>query len=280
MEKRLGRGLAEIIESSVQPGASLVMVTTDQVRPCRYQPREEIDEASLEELKTSIKRHGIIEPLIVRPIAHGIYELVAGERRWRAAQAIGMQQVPVIVRALNDQETVEYSLVENLQREDLNPIEEAKAFAKLINEFGHTQEQVAEAVGKDRTSVTNALRLLKLPEEIQTGLRAGKITAGHAKALLGAEAASKQLEFFQAILASGLSVRQTELLVSNQQLRPGRRKRANDPDAQALEQQLRQLLGTKVLLLPRRKGGRILIDYFSNEELRRIVRALGLGGES
>lgn len=277
MEKRLGRGLAEIIESSAQPGSNYIMVKTEQLRPCRYQPREEIRDASLEELKSSIKRHGIIEPLIVRPLAHGIYELVAGERRWRAAQAVGIQEVPVIVKALNDQETVEYSLVENLQREDLNPIEAARAFARLVNEFGYTQEQVAESVGKDRASVANTLRLLKLPDEIQEGLRAGTISAGHAKALLGLEAA-KQTEAFRRIVASELTVRQTEQLASGRQPRTTPRRQAADAQTRALEQQMRHALGTKVTLATRRRGGRIVIDYFSQDELQRILRVLGVDG--
>ena len=276
MEKRLGKGLAQILEVSAQSSPNFVMLRADQIRPCRYQPREQIDQKELEELKASIKRHGVIEPIIVRPIAHGTYELVAGERRWRAIQELGMQDVPAIIRAVTDQETLEYSLVENLQRAGLNALEEAKAFHRLMTEFGHTQEQVADAVGKERSSVANTLRLLKLPAEIQAALGGDKISAGHAKALLAIESPAKQLELFQHILTKHLSVRETETLVG--QWRPAGRRRARpaDPQAQALEHELRQALGTKVIVKSRRKGGRIIVEYFSMEDLARLVHLLGV----
>ena len=187
MEKRLGKGLVQIIESSLPSSTSLVLIATEQIRPCRYQPRQDINEAALEELKASIKQRGIIQPIIVRPIAHGTYELVAGERRWRAAKALGIREIPSIVKALSDQESLEYSLIENVQREELDPIEEARALGRLMSEFHYTQEQLSETIGKNRSSVANALRLLTLPEDIQAALRKGILTAGHAKALLGAE---------------------------------------------------------------------------------------------
>jgi len=275
MEKRLGKGLAQIIETSAQASPSFVLLRVNQIRPGRYQPRQKIGAAQLEELKASIKRHGIIEPIIVRPVAHGIYELVAGERRWRAAQAIGMQEVPAIIRALGEQETLEFSLVENLQREDLNPLEEAKAYDRLISEFHYTQEQLAESVGKDRATVANRLRLLKLPGEIQAALADGRISEGHAKALLGLEQSVRQLELFQRAVAEKLSVREVEDLVSRWQPKPSRRRGASDPHLKALEDELRQVLGTKVSLISRKKGGRIVIEYFSSEDLTRIMQALG-----
>lgn len=277
MEKRLGKGLAQIIETSMQAGETLVMLRTDQIRPCRYQPRQEIDEATLEELKASIKRRGIMQPIIVRPIAHGIYELVAGERRWRAAQALGIQEIPSIVKALTDQETLECSIIENVQREGLNPLEEATAFTRLVNEFSYTQEQLAEAIGKDRSSVANALRLLKLPEEIRQALRDGRISAGHAKALLGIEPTAKQLELFHQTVSQHLSVRQLEELAGRWQPKAHRRRRGIDPQAKAIESELRQLLGTKVALTSRKRGGRIVIDYFSQEDLTRVLQVLGIG---
>lgn len=275
MEKRLGKGLAQILEVSAQSSPNFVMLRTEQIKPCRYQPRETIKPEELEELKASIKRHGVIEPIIVRPIAHGTYELVAGERRWRAVQELGLPDVPAIIRALTDQETLEYSLVENLQRTGLNPLEEARAFNRLIAEFGHTQEQVAEAVGKERSSVANALRLLKLPDEIQAALSGDNISAGHAKALLGIESLPKQLELFRLVVAKRLSVRETETLAGAARPASRRRSRPADPQALALESELRQALGTKVIVKSRRKGGRIIIEYFSIEDLGRIVQLLG-----
>ena len=277
MEKRLGRGLAQIIETTTtQTTQSVTMLRMDQIRPSRYQPREQIRPEELEELQASITRLGIIQPLIVRPIAHGIYELVAGERRWRAARAAGKQEVPVIIKALSDQEAVEHSIIENLQREDLNPIEEARAFGRLIDEFGHTQEQVAESVGKDRSSVANALRLLKLPAEIQDALREGAVSEGHAKILLGVDNPARQLELFHQTTTKKLSVRELEELAARWQPRARRRRRELDPQLKALENELRQALGTRVSLVTRKRGGRIIVDYFSSEDLTRILRALGV----
>ncbi len=274
-EKRLGRGLAQIIETTTAPGDHLVALRIDQIRPGRYQPREAMNGASLEELKASIKQRGVIQPVIVRPIAHGIYELVAGERRWRAAQAVGLQEIPAIVRALSDQETLEWSLIENIQREGLNPLEEANALQRLVEEFGYTQEALADALGKERSSVANVLRLLKLPEEIQRALRDGTIAAGHAKVLLGVEGRSKQLELCAVISAKQLSVRQLEELAGQWQPKARRTRRVPEPHVKALEDELRQLLGTKVTLSERKRGGRVIIEYFSQEDLTRIAHVLG-----
>ncbi len=280
MERRLGKGLAQILETSTQPGDSLVMLRVEQIRACRYQPRQDIDMTTLEELKASIKRRGVIQPVVVRPIAHGIYELVAGERRWRAVQQLGLAEIPAIIKTLTDQETLESSIIENVQREGLNPVDEAKAFARLISEFKYTQEQLAEAVSKDRSSVANVLRLLKLPEEIQLALRDGKITSGHAKALLSIEPVAKQLELFRQTTAQHLSVRQLEEQTARWQPKQPRRRRALDPHTKALEEELRQLLGTKVSVLARKKGGRVIIEYFSTEDFTRILQALGVGQKS
>lgn len=277
--KRLGRGLADIISGSVPQGApNFVALRVDQIRPGRFQPRSAISEATLEELKTSIKRSGIISPVIVRPVAHGTYELVAGERRFRAAQALGLPQIPAIIKPLSDKEALELSLVENVQREDLNPVEEAKGYARLLDEFGYTQEDVAAAIGKDRATVANLLRLLTLPDEIRDGLRDGAITLGHAKAILGAEGGPRQLELYQLVRRRGLTVRQTEALAVT--LAPRRRRGGAhrvDPQLKELEDELRRALGTKVSLAARKKGGRIVIDYFSAEDLARLLQLLGVG---
>ena len=279
--KRLGKGLADIITTAA-PGtvSSFVSLRTDQIRENRFQPRATISEAALEELKASIQRQGIIEPVIVRPIAHGIYELVAGERRWRAAKALGLAEIPTIIKTLSDKETLEYSLVENIQRENLNPWEEAKGYARLVEEFGYTQEEVAATVGKDRVSVANILRLLRLPEEIQQGLREGSVSLGHAKALLSVEGRARQLELYQRARKEHLSVRQLEALAGVGS--PSRRRRSArmDPQLKTLEDSLRQTLGTKVAVSARKKGGRIIIDYFSQEDLARILNVLGVPASS
>ena len=279
--KRLGRGLADIISGAVPQGApNFVALRVDQIRPGRFQPRSAISEAALEELKASIKQSGMISPVIVRPVAHGTYELVAGERRFRAAQALGLPQIPAIIKPLSDKEALELSLVENVQREDLNPVEEAKGYARLLDEFGYTQEDVAAAIGKDRATVANLLRLLTLPDGIQDGLRDGAITLGHAKAILGAEGTPRQLELYQLVRRRGLTVRQTEALAGT--LAPGRRRRAHrvDPQLKGLEDELRRALGTKVSLAARKKGGRIVIEYFSAEDLARLLQLLGVGDGS
>lgn len=276
MTKRLGRGLADIIEHQGQATSSFVMLRTEQIRPGRFQPRAAIGEENIEELKTSIKRSGVIEPVIVRPLAHGTYELVAGERRFKATQALGLAEIPSLIRTLSDKEALEFSLVENIQRENLNPIEEAGGYARLLNEFGYTQEDVATSVGKDRATIANTLRLLSLPEEIRQGLGAGHITTGHAKALLSIENQAKQLALYRDAVKQTLSVRQLEALASA--LAPATRRRAKrvDPQLQQLETELRRALGTKVSLSSRKKGGRIVIEYFSTEDMNRILRVLGV----
>ena len=275
MTKRLGKGLAELIETAPQSSASFVMLRTTQIKVGRVQPRAAMSEVGLEELKASIKRSGVIEPVIVRPVAHGTYELVAGERRLRASQALGLQEVPAVIKTLSDKEALEFSLIENIQRENLNPLEEAKGYTRLLDEFGYTQEDVATAVGKDRATVANFLRLLSLPDEVQQGLRDGAITMGHAKALLGVEDRAQRLRLYERAKRDGLSVRQTEALAGT--WAPTKRRLRNaDAQLQTLEDALRRTLGTKVSLVARKKGGRITIEYFSAEDLSRILQALGV----
>ncbi len=281
MTKRLGRGLADIIAPGPQQGApsqNFVVLRIDQIRPGRLQPRTTINDASLEELKASIKKSGVIEPVLVRPVAHGTYELVAGERRLRASQAVGVTEIPAIIKTLTDQEALELSLVENIQREDLNPIEEARGYGRLLDEFGYTQEAIAGAVGKDRATVANLLRLLSLPEEIQQGVRDGAVTMGHARALLSVPDRVTQLELFNQVQAEQLSVRQTERLAGAWVGPKRRRARRGDPQLKGLEDELRRVLGTKVTLTARKKGGRMVIEYFSQEDLTRLLTILGVGG--
>jgi len=276
-QRRLGRGLAELIEATPRDTSSFVMLRTDQIRANRFQPRGEIKQESLDELKASIKKSGVIEPIIVRPMAHGTYELVAGERRLRALQQLGIQEVPSIIKTLTDKEALEFSLVENIQRENLNALEEAKGYARLLNEFGHTQEEISDVVGKNRATVANMLRLLTLPEEIQRGLGEETISMGHARALLGIEDKVRQLVLFHQTVKGQLSVRQVELLVAT--TAPAHRRKAKrlaDPQTRSMEDELRRVLGTKVNVSARKKGGRIVIEYFSQEDLNRILQVLGV----
>lgn len=276
MTKRLGRGLESIIETSPDKSTTFVSVRVDQIRASRFQPRSQFDSDELNELKASIKKQGILQPVLVRPIAHGIYELIVGERRWRAAQAVGLKEVPAIIKNLEDKEALEYSLIENVQRSDLNPLDEAAAYRRLSEEFGYTQEQIATSLGKDRVTIANLLRLLKLPDAAQKALRDGRISMGHARALLAAEGATKQEALLKQAIQGQLSVRQLEGMI--QQAQPARRKkhRDQDPQTKELEDQLRQSLGTKVSVLARKRGGRILIEYYSAEDLNRLLQVLGV----
>ena len=276
MAKRLGRGLADLIETTTQSTTNFVMLRTEQIRPNRFQPRASIDPTGLEELKASIKRSGIIEPIVVRPVAHGTYELVAGERRLRAAQQLGIKEVPSIIKSLSDREALEFSLIENVQRENLNPLEEAKGYKRLLDEFKYTQEDIAAAVGKERATIANVLRLLALPDELQRGLLDGSISAGHAKALLSVQDSTRQLQLYRRARAEGFSVRQLEALAGTMAPATRRRIRRTDPQLKSLEDGLRQALGTKVNLSARKKGGRIIIEYFSSEDLTRLLQLLGV----
>ena len=275
--KRLGRGLADLIDTSQEQSVSgSVTIQIEHVKTGKFQPRGKISEAGLEELKESIKRSGVIEPIIVRPSGDGNYELVAGERRLRASQAIGIKEIPAIIKTLSDKEAVEFSLVENIQRENLNPLEEARGYSRLLDEFGYTQEDIATAIGKDRATIANFLRLLGLPEEIQNGLQDSAITMGHAKALLSIEDSTKQQEVYLRVRNQQLSVRQTEALVISSTSARLRRAGRTNSQLKAVEDELRRSLGTKVTLAPRKKGGRITIEYFSQEDLTRILQLLNV----
>lgn len=290
MTKRLGRGLADLIKTSPEQissqkgsdaakgASSFVQLRVDQIRPGRYQPRTEIQEEELTELAASIMKQGVLEPVLVRPLAHGTYELVAGERRWRAAKQAKLKEIPAVIKVLDDKQTLECGLIENIQRDNLNPLDEAKGYARLIDEFEYTQEDVAAAISKDRTTVTNLLRVLKLPREVQQGLKEGSISLGHAKVLLGVESPMRQLELFMECTKQHMSVRQLENLVKIWQ--GGGKPKKSQPkpqDAQLrkVEESLQQTLGTKVNLVSRRKGGRIVVDYYSDEDLNRLMRLLG-----
>lgn len=263
----LGRGLEALIPST--PGVTEVEV--DSIVPNPRQPRQALDPQALEELATSIREQGLVQPLVVTQVAGG-YQLLVGERRWRAAKLAGLDLVPVVVRDVTPQQMLELALVENLQREDLNPLETATAYSQLVEEFGLTQQQVADKVGKNRATVANTLRLLKLPSEVKDALLRGDITEGHARAMLRLESPGAQLEVLQAIVKGGLNVRQAEemvrRLVERPKARPGLREKP--PQLRALEDKFRQALGTKVSLTRGGKGGRLVVYFYSEEELQNI----------
>lgn len=276
--RALGRGLdaliptgsPEVATSSGVTDTALLRIPVDRVRPNPFQPRQQFDDTELEELASSIRANGLLQPIVVR--AKGAeYELVAGERRLRAAQRAGLQEIPAIVRQVGDHEALELALIENLQRSDLNPIEEARAYERLRHEFGLTQEQIAARVGKHRSTIANALRLLRLPQDLQDELAAGRLTAGHARALLSVNSPEEQRRLAREFLRTGASVRDAE-----RRAQPAR-KQLPDANWRAVEDELRRLLDTKVRLLPRRDGtGRLEIEYFSLDQLNALLARLGL----
>ena len=286
-KRGLGRGLDALIPLELDPSpesgadthtGGLVEVSVDAIQPNPRQPRLDVDDKKLAELAASIREHGIIQPLIVTRLEPSLptepgYQLIAGERRWRAARLAGLTQVPVIVKEAAPQEILELALVENVQRADLNPLEEALAFRQLVDEFGMTQEQVAERVGKSRVAVTNTLRLLRAPQAVQKALLTGEIRQGHARALLALETDEAQEAALAVVIKQGLNVRQTEALV--RRLSGERPQRPAppppSPQTQTLETALREALGTRVSLQRDKKGaGRVVIHFYSDEELEHI----------
>lgn len=279
MNKRgLGRGLGALLSSTPTEGDSLVEVAIDQIEPNPNQPRKHFESSSLEELAASIRASGVIQPVIVRETADG-YQLIAGERRWRAARLAGLERIPAIVREATDAESLELALVENLLREDLNPIEEAEAYRHLLAQFGWTQEQLAQRIGKDRTSIANVLRLLRLPDAIQDDLRAGRLTMGHARALLAVESTEDQLRLRDEILAHNWSVRATEDSIRASEPAPPpqrtqRRRRGHSPELAALEQSLQRALMTRVTISGNERRGKIEVVYANADELERLTELL------
>jgi ParB family transcriptional regulator, chromosome partitioning protein len=286
--RALGRGLAALIPSAAAPpppavaglGRDYFLCPIEDVSRAPDQPRQSFDEERLTELAASIREQGVIQPLIVRQGEGGGYVIVAGERRWRAAQRAGLRQIPVIVKEATPAQAFELALVENLQRDDLNPIEEAEAYRRLTEEFGYTQEQLAQRVGKERSSVTNALRLLRLPEPVRLLCASGQLGMGHARALLGCDSEPAILRLARAVVARGLSVRQTEEAVRRQR-GDGKRKphAGKGPAASAsvrdLETRLRRALGARVKVVQRTaQAGHLQIDYASLDELDRLLERL------
>jgi ParB family transcriptional regulator, chromosome partitioning protein len=275
--RQLGRGLAALFgeaEGSVSADpAPQRRVPIELIRPGAFQPRRRFVEAELDALAQSIREKGIIQPLLVRPVAgeEAAFELIAGERRWRAAQRVGMHEVPVIVRPLTDSEVLEIALVENLQREDLSPVEEAEAYRRLMDEFGRTQAGLAEAVGKSRSHVANTLRLLSLPASVRHSLEDGELTAGHARALLGApDPAALASE----VVRRGLNVRATERLVQRRCAMPPPKPNRRDADTVALERELGVRLGLRVTLAAKKRGGTLSLHYATLDQLDRLLSLL------
>jgi ParB family chromosome partitioning protein len=278
-ERGLGRGLGALIPRATAGGdAGLQDVPVDRVLPNPRQPRTRLDPTELEELAQSIREHGLLQPVVVSRRADGTYQLIAGERRWRAAQLAGLPTVPAVVKEATPQASLEMALVENIQRRDLNPLEEASAYKHLLEEHGLTQEALAHRVGKSRVAVTNTLRLLQLPGPVQHALAEGAITEGHARAMLAAETEAARLALLDRVVAEGLSVRQTEALARQpppEEDEPAPRSPLPpDPDVAHLEDAFRQALGTKVQLIRGRRGGRLVIHFFSDDELQGLFEAI------
>lgn len=275
----LGRGLASLIPQRPASAVAVLEIPLARVTPNPFQPRRHMDDVALNELAASMREHGVLQPVLVTETLDG-YQLIAGERRVRAARLAGLERIPAVVRQLADRDQLEVALVENVQRADLDPIDEALAYRKLVDEFGLTQEAVADRVGKARATVANTLRLLELHPDVQAAIGDGRLTEGHGRAL-GGLAVDGQAHVLGTVLSQGLSVRQTEELVRRlREPRPPRETPAParlDPDLERVEEDLRQRLGTKVSLTRSRKGGRIVIEYYSDEELGRLYERL-IGG--
>ncbi|MHB1131235.1 MAG: ParB/RepB/Spo0J family partition protein [Chloroflexota bacterium] len=273
----LGRGLGALIPGSTANASNEIDI--DAIVPNPWQPRHGAETAAIEELAESIREHGLLQPLVVTMLPQGGYQLIAGERRWHAARLAGLEQVPAVVREVSPQEALELALVENIQRADLNPLEEAAAYRRLQEEFDLTQEQVAQRVGRGRVSVANSLRLLALPVEVKDALRAGQISEGHARAILRVADAPGQLLLLQIVVDKGLSVRQAEemarrLAEDGQAKRAAGQERQKPPETMALEREMMGALGTKVELFHSRKGGKVVIHFYSEEELHGLYERL------
>ena len=276
VRRPLGRGLAALFgEGEPLDPAAPRRVAIELIQPGGFQPRRRFAEAELDALAQSIREKGVLQPLLVRPLTgeEADFELVAGERRWRAAQRVGLHEVPAIVRPMADSEALEIALVENLQREDLSPLEEAEAYSRLIDEFGRTQASLAEALGKSRSQVANTVRLLALPAPVRRRLEEGELSAGHARALL---AAADPATLAEEVVRRGLNVRATERLVQRRAEAP-RKPRPRDTDTTGLERELSSALGLRVTIASKKRGGSLTLHYASLDQLGRLLRLLRAG---
>ncbi len=274
----LGRGFDAIMhDNSVEElssSASAVKVKLMDIEPNRDQPRKQFDEKALAELSNSIAQHGVLQPLLVRPMPDGSYQLVAGERRWRASRMAGLTEVPVVIRDLTDAQVAELALVENLQREDLNPIEEANGFKELADKYGYTQEEISNLVGCSRSAITNALRLLSLASELQELVSNGEISAGHARAILTASDKEYQAELAKLVIKEDLSVRETERLARNSVKTESKGKKAKkrNPYYDEVELALSDVLGRKVKVTKSSKKGSLEIEFFDDDDLKKLLK--------
>ena len=281
----LGRGLNALIpgiketEIIATQHNNTLNISINQIKQNRYQPRLNFNDSTQKELISSIKEKGVIQPIIVRQIEND-YQLIAGERRLRAAKSLGMESIPAIIKTASDEEAFELSLIENIQREDLNPVEEAKAYQRLVSEFNLSQDEIGIKVGKDRTTVANSLRLLKLSEDILEKISSGEISLGHAKVILGLDNVIDQRKIVEKIIKNGLSVRETEKEVGNIKEPPVHKRKMAFKDQQiiAVEEHIQRVLGTQVKICQGKKKGKIEIEYYSQEDLQRILEFFGVDG--
>lgn len=297
-KKALGRGLAalipqrteepagpagDIVSQARQDGAErwlykgkeVAYLSVEEIKPNRFQPRKDFKDDKLKELTDSIKQKGLLQPILVRQVSGGGFEILAGERRWRAVRALGIDRIPAMIKETEDAGALEISLIENLQRDDLNPLEEARAYKRLMDEFGLDVDKISQVVGKATSSVSNMLRLLGLSQKAQDALFSGLITTGHAKAILALKDVAAQERLCKRIIDGGLSVREAESLASGSRGKVGARQALKkDAEIVAVEEDLQRVLGTKVRVLAGKRGGRVVIEYFSNSDLERILNLL------
>lgn len=291
-KKALGRGLEALISDQpvsvsreassatpvaekTDPSQAVLYIDINDIKPNENQPRKVFNEEKIQDLAASIVEHGVIQPLIIRGAAHG-FEIVAGERRWRAARAAGLKEVPCLIRELSDEENMLVAIIENMQREDLNPIEEAQGLDRMLKSYGLTQEQVSKSVGKSRPYITNSLRLLKLPAEIQEKVSEGEITTGHARALVAIDSRKLQQELCLRIIEKGLTVREIERIASGEKNHPTKKKTktAKSHEVAAIEEELKERLGTRINIRQKGRKGLIEIEYYTTDELNRLIDLL------
>jgi len=275
-KKALGRGLGALIPTrgadAPSPAAGLAEIPVDQISPNPYQPRKTFNEASIEELARSVREHGIVQPLVVTRLGDRKYQLIAGERRFRAAQRAGLSRVPVVIKEkVRDSDTLQIALIENIQREDLNPIEEANAYHQLHEEFGLTQEEISKQVGKERSTIANFLRLLKLPDGVKKLLASGQLSMGHARAILAVASAKQQEQLAERVVKRNLNVRQTEVLAAEKSPKAAEPEKEKDVFTRDAEDKLTRTLRSKVEIDRKRRGGVIRVRFGSEEELIRLV---------
>lgn len=274
MDKRLGKGLGALIPEKISKDEEgqekVIQVNVNEIKPNALQPRKKFDPERLKELKDSITEKGIIQPVIVRSVGEG-YELIAGERRFRAVKELGYPKIPAIIKNVNDAESLEMALIENIQREELNPIEEANAYKYLLEKFNFSQEEISKAVGKDNSTVSNTLRLLTLPDLIQDYVSDNSLSMGHAKAILSLPTERARIRFAKRVIRKDLSVRQTEELIKHRLQKPNRKHAEKDEHLARIEEELQHFLGTRVRVTHGKKRGKIEIFYYSNEDLDRLL---------